>query len=270
MRSFSRKLLLIALTLLIPSIVFLHVQFFNGKIETWFEPTPIMSVVGLVIGFLIVSWQLDRQHRNTLEANRLQAQNQLKLEIYKEIARPTEATGQPLAELANMPTFFVIELKHRTRIPMPLLPSRYSFDKLQDLRIRCSDSVIRLMTTLENYEIALPGFAVFSKKLGNASASLNKPFEEFISLASVYADPKISAVQWPPSADDIKQMEKLGGTISELAWTLTLTVEDLRKAAQNFLLGKLFPKDRAQERKPADPTVEVTRLPSANQGDAED
>jgi hypothetical protein len=42
---------------------------------------------------------------------------------------------------------------------------------------------------------------------------------------------------------------------------LTSLIWDLRVAAQNYLLGGLFPDRRVPERNPDDPSVKVIRLP---------
>lgn len=253
--------MLFTIALVVAIAVYAHIAS-GGDWRAWFEPTPVLSLAGLVIGFIVVGWQLDRQHRNTVEANRVHAQNQLKLEIYEEITRRAEATGEPLSEAANMPGFFIIELKYRMKLPVPLVNSKYSFNRLESLHRRCSDSIVGLMTTFENYEIVMPGFGVFLTKLGYGHQALTKAFGDFNLVASNFADPKFAAVQWPPTAEELTKVESLGRAVSDAAWDLTMVVEDLRKASQNFLLGKLFPGSRAEERKPADPTVEVTRIPS--------
>jgi hypothetical protein len=36
-------------------------------LHAWRTPQTVLSVAGLIVGFIIVSWQLKRQHWNTLE-----------------------------------------------------------------------------------------------------------------------------------------------------------------------------------------------------------
>ena len=72
-----------------------------SRLRAWLAPQPVLLLAGLVVGFIVLSWQLDRQHKNSIEANRRQSQDRLNLELYNKIAERIEATSTPLVEIGG-------------------------------------------------------------------------------------------------------------------------------------------------------------------------
>ena len=108
----------------------------GGTLQSWLKPTAVVSLLGLIGGFGLLLWQLGKQHRNTLEAHRRQAQAQLRLDIYKEIAARIEATRRPLVLLGSTPGTFMMELSYIRRIAAnrdTVPESRYSISFFQNL-----------------------------------------------------------------------------------------------------------------------------------------
>ena len=256
-RVFSKGLLLILLATLVVTGVVIIAWFthYYGVKNPWLEPPSILSAATLVLGFLLLNWQLDRQHRNSLEANLRQGQDRLRLDVYKEIAERIEATSYPLTELATTPTAFVGELIVRGETRR--IASRYQ-SRLAQLHKEAGDPVMALVATLEIYEIALPGFAVFRQTLLDSHQRAVTAYGDFIQVAYPIAGP-----QTDPMFDDYynkEELHRLADVTHVAALGVMAAIADLRIAAQNYLLGGLFPDQRVPERVPRNPTFKVTKL----------
>ncbi len=257
-----QKFIFVLGILLFCSLLYLANWATSGKFDKWFDPTPILSLVGFIVGFSVISWQLEQQHRNTLEANRRQAQNKLKLDIYKEIASRIEATSQPLAELEIIPLLLLVHLRRVRSFDRNTVPaSVYSFQYLSDAHTIVSDTVIRLMSVLELYEIVMPEFKVFREKLSGQLNTLRNGFFEFNREAPLYLKTDTwGPIKWPPTDSQIEELDSLGKKVSAPCYDITGIIFDLRVAAQNYLLGELFPGKKATQRKPGDPSVEIVKI----------
>jgi hypothetical protein len=252
---FTKGLLLSLLAVLVVAVV-LDIVWFTRRFAVkspWLEPQPILSVATLILGFLLLNWQLGKQHRNALEANRRQGQDRLKLDIFKEIADRIEGTRVPLTEFGMVPTGFVGELMLRQTSG---IASHYQ-PQLQNLPKEASDSVVALMATLESYEIAMPEFAVFRKELSDSLQHAMVAFGDFVLLAAPLAGPH----EHPREIENRGELSRMATITMKTTVNLTSLIWDLRVAAQNYLLGGLFPDRRVPERNPDDPSVKVIRLP---------
>jgi hypothetical protein len=227
----------------------------SDGIRPWLAPQPVLSAAALILGFILLTWQLETQHRNTLEANRKQAQDRLKLDIFKEIAERIEATSVPLAELREVPTGFLGELVLRTR---SRVASHYQ-SALQTVSKEASDSVVRLMSIMETYEIAMPEFKVFRKQLADSLRQAQRAFGDFAFLAFPLALPHTN----PIVVENEDELSRLATITERATWDLTILIVDLRVAAQAYLLGGLFPDHRVPEQTLGDPPGRVTKLPRA-------
>lgn len=74
--------------------MFVHVRVFLGDIAEWVKPERSLTMVGVLGGFIILTWQLDRQHRNSLSAEAIKARNTLWLEIYREFASASDRASR--------------------------------------------------------------------------------------------------------------------------------------------------------------------------------
>lgn len=230
--------------------------------QRWLAPQPILSLVGFIIGFLFLSWQLDRQHRNTLEANRRQAQDRLKLDLYDKVAERIEATTAPLVEIGGLPTAFVGELivRNSVRANLQEVPRSTYFSQLQRQQAAASRSITALMSALETYAIVMPEFSVFQKRLGDALRGISVAVGDFHEAALQFAGSENAApIKWPPSREDSQLLDGLASAVMRAALDAAAVVSDLRVEAQNYLLGDLFGR-KVPPRVPGDPTMTVTTI----------
>ena len=53
--SLERRLILGTLVIIFLSLMFAHIQFLGGDFKSWIQPTPVVSLIGFIVGFLLVS-----------------------------------------------------------------------------------------------------------------------------------------------------------------------------------------------------------------------
>lgn len=198
----------------------------------------------MILGFLLLNWQLGKQHTNTTEANRRQGQDRLKLDIFKEITERIETTNVCVSELGIVPTGFVGELILRRKSGVE---SRFT-EQLRGVPTKATESIIRLMATVENYKIVLPEVEVFIRALSESLRRSQVAFGDFVRVAA----PLARQYTQPMVIENEDELSPLANTTMESSIILMGVIADLRVAAQNYLLGGLFPNERVPERAPLD------------------
>ena len=138
--------------------------------------------------------------------------------------------------------------------------SRYSFASIQQALKGSQDAIITLMRSLESYEIAMPEFVIFREQFSNMLRDLMTPLSEFSLKASLFASPQYNAIEWPPNPEAVSQLEALSTKVTAIGHDLSGITMDLGVAAQNYLLGTVFPNHRVRPRQPGDPNVVVTTI----------
>jgi len=231
--------------------------------ERWLAPQPILSFVGFSVGFRLLSWQLDRQHRNTRKANRRQAQDRLRLDLYDRIAERIEATSTPLVEVSGLPAAFMGELTIRLAIwsaNNQHMPSSTRFPELQTQRAALSRSITALMSALETYASVMPEFSELRKHLGDALRDIDVAVGDFNQAALPFAGSEnAEPVHWPPTSQQQQVMSGLANSVMRVVIEAMAVVSDLRVEAQNYLLGGLF--GRKVPRRTALTATRIARRP---------
>jgi len=217
--------------------------------KVWLTPQTVLSAAGIVIGFLIVSWQLKRQHWNTLDNNRRQSQDRLKVEIYAKVAERIEATSIPLHKVSMLPTAFVGELSLRHAAlhsgAAGAVPNSTVFPELVKAHQSADESLTALVSLLETYAIAFSDHPDFGPRISQDLHTLNVCTNDFHQAASQFAGSSTSsAVTWPASAADVQILTDLAQSVQRAASSAATTVSALRVVGQNYLLGALFPGHR--------------------------
>lgn len=237
----------------------------GGGFRSWLAPQAILSMLTLIVGFIVLGWQLQRQHRNAIEANRRQAQDRLKLELYSKIAERIEATSIPFAELTVLPVAFVGELilRKNATSDRTTVPKSRHFEQLRQQQEAASRSVTALISALETHAIAMPEFGVFRERLAEALRAVDVAVNDFAHAAFPLAGSySVAPMRWPPTEEESKVLSQLANSAQGASVLLTGVVWDLRVEAQNYLLGGLFPGRKVPPRVPGDSSIKVTTLPT--------
>ena len=182
------------------------------------------------------------QRRNTRDSTRQEARDRLNLEIYAELAKRIEATRQPITRLGTAPSGLLMLL----RLPRPPQDDHYRFAQMQAVIDRATDSILALMSILEVYEIALPGFKIFQGELARVRQRADQTFSEFTETVVLH-----STAAWSCS-----------GKVAAWQGRLRSSIEPRRGSHQSLDRAPcpLFPAHEISERQPRDPSVKVIRL----------
>jgi hypothetical protein len=215
----------------------------DGGLRAWRSPQAVLAAAGLIIGFVIVSYQLKRQHWNTLDDNRRMAQDRLKVELYNTIAERIEATAVPLRNLAVFPTAFVGELVLRNSAApdRESAPPSKNYPKLDTAQREAERTITALLSILETYAIAMPEFATFRSRLDESRRTMHVAVNDFQELAWQFAGSEnVGVIRWPPTEDDLRILNGLANSAASSAEELKKIVSELCGAAQKYHLGNLF------------------------------
>jgi hypothetical protein len=215
----------------------------EGGLRAWRTPQAVLSAAGLIIGFVIVSYQLKRQHWNTLDNNLRMAQDRLKVELYNKIAERIEATAAPLRALALLPTAFVGELvlRNSAAADRRSVPPSKNYPKLDTAQRDADRTITALLAILETYAIVMPEFATFRSRLDDSRRTMHVAVNDFQEMAWQFADSNDGGViRWPPTEDDLRILTGLAGSATSSAEKLTDIVSELCGTAQTYHLGNLF------------------------------
>jgi len=211
-----------------------------------------MTLYGLFIGFVVVSWQLARQ-----------TQDRLKVDLYDKLAERIEATTLPLVELGGLPTAFVGELTIRASIWAAhgnIATSTY-FNQVQPQLHAASRSVLSLTSLLETYAIVMPEFSIFRRRLHEELQFTTVATNDFAQAAFQFAgSDNAGPIRWPPSKEETDLISSLATAVMNSSFSLSAVVSDLRVEAQNYLLSDTFGGRRLPARVPADPSMKVTTI----------
>lgn len=265
------------LVLVLIVLVGIHVHFLGGEFRDWVEPENSLTLLGVIAGFLLLAWQLDRQHRNSLaqldrqhrnayeqlasqhqdsiSVNAESARNALNLEIYRELADASEAASAALSHLDGVVLNVILDVPlrrdHFVRFGT-ILPPQGPYQRVNEAR---SDKVLSLMRVMEKWEVALGAdFDKFKQGIGENLGLLGQKGETFTRLAGPYLFE--APVPWPPTDADIQAVNAEGQELQAKSFDIIMNVWGLRSASQNRLLGGLFTY-RVPTRKPGDPRVTV-------------
>jgi hypothetical protein len=242
---FERALILICLLLFVPFVAWLQISLFSGEIKDWIAPTPILSLTGLIIGFLMLSYQLERQHQNTVESNRLEAEARLKLDVYREILARIEVCRKPLIQLMRAPHVYKeLEKGYKdkdfasTLADDPLTRCM----ALSQLADEVTNNTIPLTDTLFYYQQALPkDLEKLKSVLSLRCHDLEETVSDFVRELTPSGKADSSVTVSVVLTKNSEKMHSLSECIQKAAGEVHGAIEDLRVECQNFLLDSVFP-----------------------------
>lgn len=228
-----------------------------------------LTLIGIIVGVVIVAWQQGRQHRSSLKLQRDNAREELKLKIYEILNERVKQLGHCImsaSTYAFMIPFSIksyqLQLTYGIASPQP----KERALELNRLHNETVASLIRVLEEFEAWSIAFPGFKLFQTALSSANHDAWEAFNQlFPSLVKTLpVDPSDDA---PPNTPrpiagpilDKKQLQELEVLIDKYKKAMDVMVSyviDLRVEAQNNLLSGLF-EHRVSGREPLDTTMKV-------------
>lgn len=227
----------------------------------------LFTIVSIVTGFVLIAFQLNRQHKNDIEAQKENNRDQLRLEIYQEFSQCLDNANSKISEAAMyaflLPTHFITYTQQVNSGINPSPPKERA-GEYSDLYFAANESVTKLMKLIEKYEIVSPDLEIFKLAIHVAIYDINesnRPLFDFLlrvlprELVDNHGNTQIVNVLTPTQAqiDELKGLvDAFKGAHDDLAGYLF----DLNVELQKIFLSKLFP-NVVKERKPIDPRIKV-------------
>ena len=233
------------------------------RIKPYIQPG--LTIVGFAVGFGIIIFQLNRQHKNSLKLQRQQFKAKIQQEIFNDISdgiyQSTNAyvklSSKLLAVRQKIDT--TLFLKNEGINPKPLSERT---DDYIDYHHSFSESIVELIFILEKYVITDRIFEIFNMALQSVSYDLDKyyqnvndsllkflpidvPKEKQQKLGVYILEPK------QKSENDFDTLKKDISNYNNKLMDITCYLHDLKIEAQNILLGDIF-ENTVSPRKPND------------------
>lgn len=224
----------------------------------------LLALIGIIAGAIVVAWQIGRQHRSSLELQKRNAQEALKLEIYKTLTlRLRDVTRTNVTAMmyaVNIPSRIeVFQNSIKKNIPVPFPRERAI--EFSHLHNTANDALIALIQEFEAWSIVFPEFKLFQTALNSANYDARKVSNELFNrfIIILPTDPPHDAPSEiprpiPSSPVSDTQLSELNSLVEEYRRAMDeigCYVIDLQIEAQNKLLSGLF-EHRVPRRKPLD------------------
>lgn len=223
--------------------------------KPWWQDSGI-QILTIVSGFIVVVFQLGRQHKNAINLEELNAKKKLHLEIYQKISEQINK-----AQAAEKISIYGLTLPDKisdyvARSRQETLPER--IEEIIRKFGAYSDEITKLIILIEEYEIALNKFGIFRivfscqmEKVSDDYFKFTNPLHQYlpIDLPDHMNMTPIPLVR--PSAEMIKELKDSGKKFHETVMDMSCYIYDFRVEAQNHLLGELF-KRKLEPRRPTD------------------
>lgn len=241
----------------------------------WIEENAIdlvghaLTLIGIVAAALIVVWQLSRQHRSSIELQKNNAKEALKLDIYKtldERIRQISHANVSASTYVVMIPYKIENYQYQLSNNLPAQPLRERALEFSRLHEEANNSLINIIEEFEAWLITLPEFELFQTAINSANYDAREAYIPLFSklLTILPIDPPENASANVPrpitnpimNEQQLRELRALVETYKNAMDDIGCYIFDLRVEAQNNLLSELF-EHRVPSRKPLDPRMKV-------------
>lgn len=233
-------------------------------------------IVPLLVGVVMVIYQMERQHKDNYLLQLSNHKEELKLKVYKEISEYVSCAMQSYEENQILINLLMgqyhncIICQDANSNPSPKIYTKDT--ELSDAHSAMLRSLAQLMNKLAEYEIVDKNIKIFRIALASAFQLISEAYLEFQRQIFAYLPCDISKERREqlgvnikhvksPSQQDIEVIEESFNCYTEANLEGYCFVSDLSREAQNVLLGNLF-NNQVPPREPSDSNyVVVTTKP---------
>ena len=238
----------------------------NENLRPWWLGD-LITIFGIIIGVLIVVYQLGRQHRNELKLQKENHREQFRIQIYQEFSRllgiATEKNTHSKMYAFNIP---MNVHTYRGQISRGFNPSPLT-DRAMELSRRHFDSLeatADLMILIERYQIVEPRLDIFITALSVAHHDVMQTFSPLFPFLLILLPSELPLPNGAykivnvinPSDEQVSELEMLVNAYTAASDGMGSYLYDLNVELQNTLLVNLFP-NKAPRRVPLDPKFRV-------------
>lgn len=227
--------------------------------------SPVMSAIGLIVSVGIVLYQLGRQHKSSLELQRSNSREALKLRIYEIFIEKAKAFAEAELRASSYARSMQRDLESaKFAIEIGLRPqvSMIRAAEFSRLNYEAARSLTEVIFSIEQWEVAFESGELFRIAFSSATHDIDDAFlplyHEAIRIFPTDL-PSGGTVDQPlPDAERLAAFSRLVDDYTEVRSTLRTYTHDLVVDAQNTLLSELFNRQVAY-RNPIDPRFKVLR-----------
>lgn len=232
----------------------------------------LITVLATVLGALMIVWQIGRQRRNEIEAQRENHKLGLRLHVYQEFSSKLLHASDTVGS-AGMYAFCIaqhMKLIVHGNIDSQAQPVSDRAKTFLDLDSIAQREVADVVLLLEKYLIVHPDLDVFRMALSSAAHDLRAAFPSLFEFM-VHRFPMDSVADTGSqiinvhrlSHEECEGAEGLAMSYYDRASDAQCFLSDIQTELQQLFLGPLFP-NKPPRRVPADPSKRVLSLePSA-------
>lgn len=238
--------------------------------ESWWWLEYVITIAGIIIGALIVVWQMGRQHRSALKLQQENARDALRLRIFNDIEQHIKSVTDAVVSVGGYALNIPCNLKaykEQRKLglnPAPIKERTLSFINLHSAMDK---TITRLFSTFESYEIVNPNFKIFQTALNTAIDDARQAFLplyekllKFLPMDLPKHKTQITDLEVIiPAIPDDEQLHHIKDLVNKYfkaVFKIEAYIYDLKVEMQNIFLGSLF-KYRVPPRKPTDPSYKV-------------
>lgn len=233
----------------------------------------ILTVLSIVIGGIVIIYQMRRQHENELKVQKENHRDKLRLEIYQEFSSVLSLANEKNSDVGMYVFFIPIHLKtYRDQIATGFTATPVS-DRvllLQQYHNEASESCIKLIFLFEKYEIVSPELDIFKTAVTVAMHDMREAFTKLhtcllpilpLDLLTPQGNTQTGNVV-TPNNHQLEQLEENVDAYKKANSDMGGYLFDLNVELQNTFLNKLFD-NKVKKREPLDPSIKViTTVPS--------
>lgn len=238
--------------------------------ESWWWLEYVITIAGIIIGAIIVVWQMGRQHRNALLLQQENARDALRLRIFNDIEQHIKSVTDTIISVGSYALNIPCNLKaykEQRKLGLNPAPIKERTLTFNNLRSAMDKTISRLFSIFESYEIVNPNFKIFQTALNTATYDANQAFQPLYETLLKFLPidlPKhktqvtdleviIPAI---PDNEQLQHIKDLANKYFKAVFTIENYIYDLKVEIQNIFLGSLF-KYKVPPRKPIDPNCKV-------------
>ena len=231
----------------------------------WIQKNPdlvgnLLTLLTIAGGAIGVIWKIGSEYRKSLQLQKQNAREALKLEIYRTFTAKQRRATETNVEAATYALTIQYNIKSyqedkKNGVPTPPISDRAS--KFNELHLAAHFALVELIQEFETWSIVFPERELFQTALNSANHDAQEAYIPLSSFLNLFLPndfrPDIDSLLNDESLTELDQhaasyrraMEEIGGYLT-----------DLQNEAQRRLLGELFDNE-VPVRKPLDPSYQV-------------
>ena len=231
---------------------------------------PVIDAIAIVVGAVLIAWQVKRQFSLSRELQRSENRDELQLKLYSEINQVCTDTLSVSSRFGTYVRISTILLKDLTHSQTPEVVHKninLTAKEFKELVSTFSENVIKLISIIESHEVVHKNLYIFRYAFGSALYPIStRGYELSVKLLQIFPydlndDPENKNLIHPPfpTLDMIDDNLELFASMETACLDIDSYLFDLRVSLQNILLGDLF-SHKVPVRKPVDQTFKVIDL----------